>query len=238
MKKQILITSALCLGLMASAETIDVQSFRYAGPYAVQTPFMIDNVDVNSKAFSLKAMLDTPLSLDILEQTPVSNQLPTLSGNALHVLAFHVQNTAYTKAKLKVEGLTNYQVYVDGKKFNLEGNKDKVTQITMGSKGQKWMDFSNFNGKVRTLGSSIIHLICPVVFPSFQGCVNQPCFVWDVTSAHAILKYFGMDIVYADGSAFEYDDAFVIEKKPFKMTIYAGTEKAREELIRTLPLKD
>ena len=131
----------------------------------------------------------------------------------------------------------NGEVYVDGKKFELEGNKDKVTQITMGSKGQKWMDFTNFNGKVRTLGSSIIHLICPVVYPSFQGCVNQPCFVWDVTSAHAILKYFGMDIVYADGSAFEYDDAFVIEKKPFKMTIYAGTEKAREELIRTLPLK-
>ena len=127
MKKQILITSALCLGLMASAETIDVQSFRYAGPYAVQTPFMIDNVDVNSKAFSLKAMLDTPLSLDILEQTPVSNQLPTLSGNALHVLAFHVQNTAYTKAKLKVEGLTNYQVYVDGKKVSGELSLNPAT---------------------------------------------------------------------------------------------------------------
>ena len=94
MKKQILITSALCLGLMASAETIDVKSFRYAGPYAVQKPYMIDNVDVNSKEFSMKSMLDTPLSLDVLEQTPVSSQLPALSGNALHVLAFNVQNTS------------------------------------------------------------------------------------------------------------------------------------------------
>ena len=120
MKKQILITSALCLGLMASAETIDVKSFRYAGPYAVQKPYMIDNVDVNSKEFSMKSMLDTPLSLDVLEQTPVSSQLPALSGNALHVLAFNVQNTSYTKAKLKVEGLANYQVYVDGKKASGE----------------------------------------------------------------------------------------------------------------------
>lgn len=129
-------------------------------------------------------------------------------------------------------------VYVDGVKFETEGNKDEIKQITMGSKGQKWMDFDNFKGKVRTFGSSIIHLVCPVVFSSFQACVNQPCFVWDITSAHAILLHFGMDIVYADGKPFEYDDAFVIEKKPFRMTIYAGTEKAREELFRTLPLKN
>lgn len=129
------------------------------------------------------------------------------------------------------------ELYVDGERFVLEGNKDEVKQITMGSKGQKWMDFSAFNGKVRTLGSSIIHLICPVVFPSFQACVNQPCFVWDVTSAHAVLLHFGMDLEYADGKPFEYDDSFVIEKKPFRTTIYAGTEKAREELFKTLPLK-
>ena len=120
MKKKILITSALCLGLIASAETIDVKSFRYVGPYTVQKPFMIDSVDVNSEAFSLKAMLDSPLSLDVIERTDVSSEIPVLSGNALHVLAFHVQNTVYTKVKLNVEGLTNYQLYVDGKKTSGE----------------------------------------------------------------------------------------------------------------------
>ena len=129
-------------------------------------------------------------------------------------------------------------LYVDGEKFMPEGNKDKVKQITMGSKGQKWMDFTSFEGKVRTLGSSILHLICPVVFPSFQACVNQPCFIWDITSAHAILKHCNMDIEYADREPFIYTDSFVIDKKPFRTTIYAGTEKAREELFRTLPLKN
>jgi hypothetical protein len=55
MKKQILLAGALCMSVMAaSAETIEVKSFRYAGPYAVQKPFMVDSVDVHSKAFSLK----------------------------------------------------------------------------------------------------------------------------------------------------------------------------------------
>ena len=121
MKKQLLLTGALCLGVMAaSAETIEVKSFRYAGPYAVQKPFMIDSVDVNSRTFALKNLLDASLSLDALKQAQLTSAdaLPALSGDALHVLGFHVQNTAYTKAQLKVEGLSSYQVYVDGKKIN------------------------------------------------------------------------------------------------------------------------
>ena len=111
---------ALCLSLGTSAENIEVKSFRYAGPYAVQQPYMVDSVDVNSKAFSLKTMLDTPLSLEVLDGASLlsADALPALTGNALHVLGFHVQNTAYTQAQLKVEGLTNYQVYVDGKKVS------------------------------------------------------------------------------------------------------------------------
>ena len=121
MKKQILLAGALCMSVMAaSAETIEVKSFRYAGPYAVQKPFMVDSVDVHSKAFSLKSMLDTPLSSEVLKQAELTSAdaLPAFSGDALHVLGFHVQNTAYTKAQLKVEGLTSYQVYVDGKKVD------------------------------------------------------------------------------------------------------------------------
>ena len=130
MKKHLLMAGALCLSLGASAENIEVKSFRYAGPYAVQQPYMVDSVDVNSKAFSLKTMLDTPLSLEVLDGASLlsADALPALTGNALHVLGFHVQNTAYTQAQLKVEGLTNYQVYVDGKK--LSGTQLTLTPAT------------------------------------------------------------------------------------------------------------
>ena len=88
MKKSILCVGALCMGLWASAENIEVKSFRYAGPYAVHQPYMIDTVDVNSKAFAMKKFLDTPLSFESLKVgTSYSGEvLPATDGNALHLL--------------------------------------------------------------------------------------------------------------------------------------------------------
>jgi len=119
MKKTILWASALCLSLGAFAESIEVKTFRYAGPYAVQQPFMVDTVDVNSKTFTLKSLLDTPLSLESLKEgTTFSGEiLPVTEGHALHLLSFTLQNTMYAKVQLKIEGLKSYQVYVDGQKM-------------------------------------------------------------------------------------------------------------------------
>ncbi len=120
MKKQTLLVGALCLSLCAFAENIEVKSFRYSGPHAVQQPYLIDKVDVNSKEFGVKNLLDTPLSFDLLNQsnTLQSGTLPAVDGKALHLLGFNVQNTSFTKAQLKVEGLKNVQIFVDGKKQN------------------------------------------------------------------------------------------------------------------------
>ena len=119
MRKQILLVGALCTSLLASAENIDVKSFRYAGPYPVQQPYLVDSVDVHSKAFAMKNLLDTPLAFEQLEQGTAFNgeTLPNSNqGYALHLLGFTLQSKAYTQATLKVEGVKNYQVYVNGKK--------------------------------------------------------------------------------------------------------------------------
>ena len=121
MKKQIILAGVLSMGMLASAENIDVKSFRYAGPYVVQQPYMIDSVDVNSKAFTMKNLLDTPLALEQLQHgTSFSGDvLPNSNeGYALHLLGFTLQSKLYTKATLKVEGVMNYQLYVNGKKQN------------------------------------------------------------------------------------------------------------------------
>ena len=121
MKKQILLAGALCATMLASAENIDVTSFRYAGPYVVQQPFMVDSVDVHSKAFAMKNLLDTPLSLDLLEQGTAFNGevLPNVAdGHALHLVGFALQAHAYTEAKLDVQGVKNYQLFVNGKKHS------------------------------------------------------------------------------------------------------------------------
>ena len=119
MKKQILLVGALCATMLASAENIDVKSFRYAGPYAVQQPYMVDSVDVNSKAFAMKNLLDTPLSLNMLEQGTAFNGevLPNVAdGHALHLVGFALQANAYTEAKLNVQGVKHYQLFVNGRK--------------------------------------------------------------------------------------------------------------------------
>lgn len=124
MKKQILFSCALAWAVMAGAETIDITTFRYAGPYAVQAPFQVDSVDVDSKAFATGSLLDTPLSMDVLRQAAPFRgaALPgSASGYALHLIGFTVENTRYATAKLKVEGIKDYRVYVDGKAH--EGNE-------------------------------------------------------------------------------------------------------------------
>lgn len=127
-------------------------------------------------------------------------------------------------------------VLVNGKEFKMSGDKDHVEQIAMSSKGQKLFDYSEFHAKARIFGSTIIHLLLPVLLPSFQACSSTPCFIWDVASSHAVMKHFGMDIEYVDGTPFIYDD-WLYNKNKMKKYIVAGTEKAREEIKRELPFK-
>lgn len=119
MKKQLLAASALCLGLTSTAETIDVKSVRYAGPYTIQQPYKIDEKDVNSKAFTLNSLLDTPLTVDVIQNGSLftGNALPgTEQGQALHLIGFAAENRQYTPVKLQINGLQNYHCYVDGNK--------------------------------------------------------------------------------------------------------------------------
>lgn len=124
---------------------------------------------------------------------------------------------------------------VNDKRFEVAGQKEQPSQITMGSSGQRLMDFSAFDGKVRIFGSSIIHMLSPVIYDHIQGCVNQSCYVWDVTASHAVLIAAGMDMEYVDGTPFVYDDAFLLERKPFSPSLYIGTKACREALARVLP---
>jgi len=129
------------------------------------------------------------------------------------------------------------ELLINGEPWALTGDKDYPDQITMGSSGQRLMDFSNYHGKIRIFGSSILHMLAPVIYSHIQGCVNQSCFVWDIVASHAVLLACGMDIQHVDGTSFVYDDRFVLERKPFSPSFYAGTEACRKELASILPAR-
>lgn len=108
---------AMLLSLQAGAETLEIRSFRYAGPYPVQKPFMVDSVNVKSKAFAITDLLDTRMSTAGLKsaRTVSGDNLPVYEGSdALSWISFSMENSSYTVASLKIEGLANYRLYVDG----------------------------------------------------------------------------------------------------------------------------
>lgn len=113
MKKEFLFACALGLSLTVQAKGhLDITSYRYAGPYLVSRPLLVDSTDVNAKAWSAASLLKTPLSLDAVGQAPVSDadKLPSApaEGYALHLMQFDLENTAYGKAKFNVSEVKDW----------------------------------------------------------------------------------------------------------------------------------
>ncbi|MCM1111531.1 MAG: prolyl oligopeptidase family serine peptidase [Clostridium sp.] len=101
----------------AAAGQLDVREFRYAGPFAVTGPVMVDSVDVNSKPFDPKSALSMPLSIDLAETGRNFNAeaLPATDGHALHLLNFKAENDHWMTATINVAG-DSHEIYLDGSK--------------------------------------------------------------------------------------------------------------------------
>lgn len=117
--KSSLLFAALTMGCsIGMANDVDVKTFRYAGPFDLSQPVLVDSVDAQQKAFSTESLLNTPLNLDLAQQGRVINEgkLPTSSAQyALNLLQFNIQNASYCTLGVELKGLKHYQVYVDNK---------------------------------------------------------------------------------------------------------------------------
>lgn len=111
--------------ISASAETIEVKTLKYAGPYAVAQPWMADSVNIKGEAFDLKQLLDSPLSFTLLNKGKEVSAAQLLADkqDALHLASFCVSNTQRTKATIAVEGLEQYRLFVDGEQVAVNGDK-------------------------------------------------------------------------------------------------------------------
>lgn len=111
--------------ISASAETIEVKTLKYAGPYAVVQPWMADSVNIKGEVFDLNQLLDSPLSFTLLNKGKevTAAQLLADKQDALHLASFCVSNTQRTKATIAVEGLEQYRLFVDGEQVAVNGDK-------------------------------------------------------------------------------------------------------------------
>ena len=186
MKYKIIIAavlSAICT--LAAAETIEVKSFRYAGPFEVKTPHKVDTLDIAGKAFDPESALDRELSLDMKGATVVDS-LPAAEGNALHLLGFSLENTLYTHATLKVEGLSHSRIFMDGKPagpqlklepgthdfvikaLTLNGRRDTV-RVSVDSPKDGRLTLREDGGHIYSLDANTIGLDCGGISVSAGG---------------------------------------------------------------------
>ena len=124
-----LLAAALMASISASAETIEVKTLKYAGPYAVAQPWMADSVNIKGEVFDLNQLLDSPLSFTLLNKGKEVSAAQLLADkqDALHLASFCVSNTQRTKATIAVEGLEQYRLFVDGEQVAV--NSDKAETI-------------------------------------------------------------------------------------------------------------
>ena len=134
--KNILILSALCSCCSLWADEVVVRHYNYAGPYEVKKPFLADSLDVNSKRFSDKELLNTTVPFCNLSQSGQTLDaassgeltLPTsASSYALHLVSFYLNSNRYTKGTLRINGPEISEVYVDGQLTKLTQGEASLT---------------------------------------------------------------------------------------------------------------
>ncbi len=123
--------AALCASLHIQAENIDVQKFKYAGPYAVTKPWMTDSINIKGEPFSMEKLLDSPMSFNTLQQGQEITDLSDveIQAYALHLASFTIDNTSRTKVTIAIEGLPQYRLFVDGEQVNSIGGKAEFTLL-------------------------------------------------------------------------------------------------------------
>ncbi|MFO7849402.1 MAG: inositol monophosphatase family protein [Spirochaetia bacterium] len=79
-----------------------------------------------------------------------------------------------------------------------------ATSLMVGSKVHRRYDYSSFPGKIRSIGSSILHALSPFIHSDTAGAFLDPSFIWDISPAHGIVRSRGVEVIYPDGEELTY----------------------------------
>lgn len=124
--KKLLVTLVALMGcFLANGESMKVNKFRYAGPYVISVPYMVDKTDVNAKAFDPKSLLENYISFEAVKDAPFVESVPDKGDTrTLNLIGFTLQAQKYAAVELKISGIGNYSIWADGKK--LQGSKTEL----------------------------------------------------------------------------------------------------------------
>ncbi|MBR4882735.1 MAG: S9 family peptidase, partial [Bacteroidales bacterium] len=109
-----------------------VTRVKYQGPLQIVLPVMVNNVDVNSKEFDMKSQLENAPAGTLVkngclgvngclgEGAPYINigDIAHTGDKSLYCIEFAVSNQRYAIADIKVDGPTDYLIWLDGAKVS------------------------------------------------------------------------------------------------------------------------
>ena len=107
----------------AAPDTLVVNSFRYAGPFSIRTPFLLDSTDIDKKGFDIKNVLKSQENAVIPEDAPQVGDIQRTESNTLNTYGFSIEVRDFTELSVVVKGIDRYALSVDGKKSDGKGLK-------------------------------------------------------------------------------------------------------------------
>lgn len=105
-------------------------------------------------------------------------------------------------------------------------------QLVMCSTSRNSVTVEGFSGKIRSFGSTIIHLLSPAVHSHIDLAVFSPSYIWDIAAAHGIISSLGLDIQYLDGSHIDYRK--LVHRERTSGYALAGTLEMIEHMRRNI----
>lgn len=124
--------------------------------------------------------------------------------------------------------LLNRETVVD-----LPPEQERGRQLMISSKLHRKFDLSRYPGKIRSIGSTILHLIAPVIHPGVSGALLAPCYIWDMAAAHGIIARRGLEVSYFGGEPVDY--SVMVHRQKAAGHIIAGTPESLAELRACFP---
>ncbi len=82
---------------------------------------------------------------------------------------------------------------------------DKNANLMVSSRICKHLDLRGYPGKIRSFGTTALHLCFPLLYPGVVGSLSDEFHIWDVAASHAIIRSLGHRLEYWNGEEVTYE---------------------------------